>query len=328
MTSRACRALLALALFLGAASLTLGSARAQGAPAAKPVQVGIGAVQPQIPDFTDPSKPMTFSGQLRNTGSTALKVDIELRRSMVTARSEMGSATDSDDYRSVHMKSPPKSTQLAPGAIVDWKISLPETELFGSKSPEPGVYAIDVVATDSDGTFLGGQRTFVVWKPLAVHRTERARIALLWPVVGLPGLTGQKKPNSAATPIVADPQAAQQFKTGGRLDTVLKSGQQLPLVNWILDPDLLYTANALSGGYFVSPDGTTPTTQGADGGDAKTWYDAAHTYFQSQAQNCWNLPYADPDLSTLARFGTAGGELLAKAAGLAAPAATGSCRQQ
>ncbi|MFL6114559.1 MAG: hypothetical protein ACJ786_24880 [Catenulispora sp.] len=327
MTSRACRALLALALFLGAAGLTLGSARAAGAPAAKPVQVGIGSVQPQIPDFTDTSKTMTFSGQLRNTGSTALKIEIELRRSMVTARSELGSATDNDDYRSVHMKSSPKPTELAPGATVDWKISPTEGELFGAKTPDPGVYAIDVVATDSDGTFLGGQRTFVVWRPLSVHRTKKARVALLWPVVGLPGLTGQKKPNSAATPIVADPQASQQYKTGGRLDNVLKAGQQLPLVNWLLDPDILFTANALAGGYFVSSDGT-PTTQGTDGSDAKTWYDAAHTYFQSQAQNCWNLPYADPDVTTLAHSGTAGGELLAKAAGLGAPATTGSCRQQ
>ena len=72
MTSRVCRALSAFALFVGAVSMLPGSARADAADAARsesrPVEVGIGEVSPQIPDFNDTTKTMTFSGQVLNTG--------------------------------------------------------------------------------------------------------------------------------------------------------------------------------------------------------------------------------------------------------------------
>ncbi|GAA1958831.1 DUF6049 family protein [Catenulispora subtropica] len=309
-------------LFLGAGGLLLDSARADDAPAKPSVLVGIDSVLPQIPDFTDTAKQMTFSGRLQNTKSTSVKVVVELRRSLVEARSEMGSATGNGYL--VQGKTAPKSQEVAPGATVDWKLTPSEAELFGTKNPRPGVYAIDVDVRDTDGDFLGGQRTYVVWKPLSESGTKKARVALLWPVVGQPGLTGQKTPDNAAAPIVSDPQAAQQFRPGGRLDQILQLGQQFT-VNWVLDPDVLYTANQLAGGYFVAADGGAKTP-GADAGEAKDWYDAAHDLFSLQAQNCWNLPYADPDLTTLSRT-KPGRDLLGDALKLHAPATTGACHR-
>ncbi|MFD0639268.1 DUF6049 family protein [Catenulispora yoronensis] len=327
MTSRACRALLALALFLGAASLPLGSAHAEQAPAAKPeVAVGIGGVDPQIPDFADLTKTMTFSGQIQNLKSTPLKnVVVELRRSVVGARSAMGSATGGGSL--VVSKSTVKLPELAPGTPRPWKLTPTESELFGGKHPAAGIYAIDVDVKTEYGDFLGGQRTYVVWKPLAASGTKKARVALLWPVVGMPGLTGQKTANSAAAPIVSDPQAADQFKPDGRLDRILQYGQQFP-VNWVLDPDVLYTADQLSNGFFPAAADGSAQAQGDDGSDPKYWYNAAHALFASaQPQNCWNLPYADPDLTTLAHS-PGDPNLLGQALQVQEPLTTGGCRQQ
>lgn len=307
-------------LLLGAGGLLLDSARATDTPAKQSVLVGIGSVLPQIPDFTDVSKPMTFSGRMQNTRSTAVKVLAELRRSSVDVRSALGSATGNGTL--VQSKTAPKYQELAPGATVDWKFTPTETELFGTKTPRPGVYAIDVDVFDPDGGFLGGQRTFVVWKPLSLGK--KAQVALLWPVVGTPGLTGKRTPNNAAAPILPDAGAAQQFQPGGRLDQILQYGKQFP-VNWVLDPDVLYTADQLAGGYFVAAAGGDKTP-GNQAGDAKAWYDAAHELFTSlNTQNCWNLPYADPDLATLSRTGP-GRALLDLALKLQAPAITGGCR--
>ncbi|NUR59625.1 MAG: hypothetical protein HOV87_13300 [Catenulispora sp.] len=339
MTSRACRALLALALFLGAGSLTSGGARAADAPAAessavkssvaKPsVAVGIGAVTPQIPDFSDVNKPMDFSGQLANTTSAAMKnLVVELRRTRVQARSDMGSADGEGSrvYTAAGKQVKLPIPSLDAHAVTGWQFHLTEAELLGGKKPRSGVYAVDIDITDSDGDFLGGQRTYVVWKP--VTDTKEARVALLWPVVGMPGLTGQKTANDAAAPIVSDPQAAAQFAPQGRLSQIFQDGQRFP-VNWILDPDVLYTANRLSSGYFVaSPDGSLKPEGGNGALDAKGWYDAAHQLFTASAtQNCWNLPYADPDVTTLAH--SQGGQpLLNAAVKLQAPVTTGACRK-
>ncbi|NUR31866.1 MAG: hypothetical protein HOV83_39495, partial [Catenulispora sp.] len=324
MTSRACRALLALVLLLGAGALWSGGARAADAPAAKPaVAVGIGDINPQIPDFADTNKVMTFTGRFQNTRSTALKnVMVELRRSPVDARSVLGSATGNGAlvYTTQGKTLSAKLAEVAPGAVADWKLAPTEAELFGTKKPQAGVYAIDVDVVGSDGEFLGGQRTFVVWKP--VDLGKKARVALLWPVVGQPGLTGRKTANVAEAPIVAAAAAEKQFEPGGRLDKILQDGKQFP-VNWILDPDVLYTANELSGAYFVAPDAKT----GADGADARNWYAAAHELFTDpRTQNCWNLPYADPDLTTLSRTDI-GRALLDEALKLKPPAITGGCRR-
>ena len=81
---------------------------------------------------------------------------------------------------------------------------------------------------------------------------QQARVALMWPVVGQPGITGQKMPNSSEAPILADQSTAQQYAPGGRLSKIMQAGAGMP-VNWLVDPDVLSTANELVNGYF-SPD--------------------------------------------------------------------------
>jgi hypothetical protein len=289
--------ILALALLLGAASLAPGSARAAAARSAdRPVEVGITRVDPQIPNFSDTTKQMTFGGSLRNTGTTTLKdLHLEVQPSVVDARSEMGSA----DGRHFRTKTQALG-ELAPNAIVSWTVSARESVLFGYVSPPAGVYAFDIDVFDSDGTFLGGKRTFVVWKPKEVTGAKPARVALMWPVVGQPLLTGQRKADPSATPILTDQTGVQQFAPNGRLARIMDEGQKLPAVNWLLDPDLLYTASQLGNGYFYGSDKPV----GANGGDATAWYAKAHAFFTSpQARNCWSLVYGDPDLNTLAHSG-------------------------
>lgn len=330
MTSRVCRALSAFALFVGAASMLPGSARADAArSASRPVAVGIGAVSPQIPNFNDFTTKMAFSGHVLNTGSTPLKsIHLELQRSMVYSRNDMGSA-EGNDYK---LEIPDyKVSSLAAGAAQPWQFSLSETDLFGSHNPVPGVYAIDVDAFDSDGNFLGGKRTYTMWEPKQAKGAQQARIALMWPVVGQPGLTGQKTANSAAAPILADRSTAQQYAPDGRLSRILQEGQTLPLVNWLVDPDVLYTASQLSSSYFIPDpaDNTHTHPTGAPGGDsnnARNWAALATALLASpDAQNCWNLLYGDPDLNTLSHSPN-GQNVLDAAAGVQPPVGTG-CRQ-
>jgi hypothetical protein len=299
-----------LVLFVGAASLLPGGARAEAARSdSLPVEVGINQVSPQIPDFADTAKPITFAGKVQNTGTSTLRgVHLEVWRSLVTTRSGMGSA-NGEGYPVVTKNV--KFTELAAGAPKSWSLTPTETELFGSHSPQAGVYAIDIDAFDENDVFLGGQRTYMVWKPMDMSGAKQARIALMWPVVGQPGLTGQKKADSSAVPILSNQSVAQQFTQGSRLTRILQEGASLPLVNWLVDPDLLYTANALSGGYFypdpnaASANGSSTTSGsskliGAPGSDPKDWYTQATKVLTSpQANNCWNLLYGDPDLNTL-----------------------------
>ena len=317
-------------LFVGAANLLPGSANAEAARSdSLPVQVGINQVSPQIPDFTDTAKPITFAGKIRNTGTSTLRgVHLEVWRSLVTTRSNMGSA-NGEGYP-VPTKAV-KFSELAAGAPQSWKLTPTELELFGSHSPQAGVYAIDIDAFDENDVFVGGQRTYMVWKPMDMSGAKEARIALMWPVVGQPGLTGQKKPDSSALPILSDQSVVQQFTQGSRLSRILTEGESLPLVNWLVDPDLLYTANALSGGYFFpdpnaknangssSSSSTTSGSSGlvgAPGNDPKNWYSLATSVLTGpHANNCWNLIYGDPDLNTLSHSDP-GKDLLKAATGV------------
>ena len=327
----------AFALFVGATSLMPGTAAAEAARSdSLPAEVGIGQVSPQIPDFTDTTKQITFAGRIRNTGTSTLHgVHLEVWRSLVTARSSMGSA-DGEGYP-VGTKTKPDD--LAPGAVQNWKLTPTETDLFGSHKPPPGVYAIDIDAVDDNGVFLGGQRTYMVWKPLQVRGAKPARIALMWPVVGEPGLTGQKKGDSSEAPVLTDQSAAQQFADGGRLSKIINEGASMPVtVNWLVDPDVLNTANTLSNTYFYpdpgsgNTNGSTTSSKGssapgqltgAAGTDPKAWYDKAASVL-SQAKNCWNLLYGDPDLNTLSHSDT--GKNVLKAAANLHPPAVSPCR--
>jgi hypothetical protein len=330
VTSRVCHALSALVLFVAAASLLPGAASAAAARSdSRPVEVGITQVSPQVPDFTDTSKRMTFSGVVHNAGSTTLKgVRLEIRRSTVINRSAMGSADGDGDYVDLPKAQTKLPDELAPNSSASWKLIPTEKELFGYLNPSAvaaGVYAIDVDVADSDGHFLGGQRTYVVWNPAQQKNAKPARIALMWPVVGQPGLTGQKKPDHAALPIIPNQSVAQQFAQDGRLTRILKDASGLS-VNWLLDPDVLYTAQELSGGYFY-PDPLNSGKQiGAQGIEPETWYALANEVLSTPqaTQNCWNLLYGDPDLNTLSHT-KAGPDLLKTAARVRPPASIRGC---
>lgn len=317
-------------LFVGAMSLLPGTARAEAPhadaarPDSRPVQVGIGKISPQIPDFSDTKKTMTFSGVVQNTGTTPLKdAHLEVWRSLVTARSAMGSA-DGEGYPTAAKSV--KITQLAAGASQQWSITSSETDLLGDYSPQPGVYAIDFDVRDSNDNFVGGQRTYIVWKPTKMPNAGQARVALMWPVVGQPGLTGQKMPDTSEAPIVADQSTAQQYAQNGRLSNILQQGQGMT-VNWLVDPDVLYTAHELANGYFYPDPSKSGKLTGDTGAAPEAWYNQAVALLSSpSAQNCWNLLYGDPDLNTLSHSGPAGQSLLNAAATVRAPVTAIGCR--
>ena len=215
---------------------------------------------------------MTFSGRIQNTGSTAIKVLPELRRSRSTVRSRWVRPPATAPWSRQDGAEVP---QLAPGATVDWKFTPTETELFGSNTPRPGVYAIDVDVFDPDGGFLGGQRTFVGVEA-AVEGPEGPGRA---DVAGgrTPGLTGKKTPNNAAAPILPDRGGA-AVPPGGRLNKILQTGNSARSTGSSIRT--CSTPRPTGGGYFVPAPADSDNTHGsaprAATNNAKDW-DAGHS---------------------------------------------------
>jgi hypothetical protein len=308
-------------LLLGVCLATLGDAfgepvaRADDAPSATalPVAVGIGSISPLIPKG-DPAEMFTISGDVKNVGSTARTISVQLRVSPVDFPYDAATQTPTG-----HNGSLPLGSKPVPVTGTTWKIATKMSDLLRSSKPQPGVYAVDVVATDPTGSsVLGVQRTFVVWKAMGSGANATpVDVALMWPMVGPPALTASKDPN-AGTPLLADVgDLTGQIQSGGRLDQVVRIGKALgAAVNWVVDPDLLYTVGALRGGYVS---GGAP----GSGAAATAWLDAATQAIKGP--NCWNLPNGDPDLTSLAHV--PGGAAFLKSAPLGVGPAAAGCDQ-
>src|SRR5882757_7307372 len=146
-------------------------------------------------------------------------------------------------------------------------------------------------------------------------------VTMLWPLADRPRLA-PGAPGGTIPVRLVDDDLANSLATGGRLDILLSAaefatsrevdpdgavGRALCLA---VDPDLLVTVNAMTGGYIVSnsPDGPaqqpgTPTHPGGGDAVATTWLNrlralAHHTCVAP-------LPYAQADLDALHRVNNA-----------------------
>ncbi|GAA3300616.1 hypothetical protein GCM10020295_41790 [Streptomyces cinereospinus] len=190
--------------------------------------------------------------------------------------------------------------ELTPGVARRFTISVPidELDLGGSGVYQLGVSLSGETSAQPWDQVLGIQRTFLPWQPEAADTTTRT--TFLWPLVSTAHMTAETGSNEQQTPVFHDDELAADISPGGRLEQLVSLGRNLD-VTWVIDPDLLASVDSMARGYRVRSDGDT-TAAGPHQAVAKQWLaDLQQAVVDKEVVA---LPYADPDLASLAHNGT------------------------
>ncbi|MFI5506124.1 DUF6049 family protein [Mycobacterium sp. NPDC051804] len=317
---------------------------AAGEPGSTPfLKVRIDRVTPEV--VTTTSEPMvTVTGTVQNVGDRAVRdVMVRLEDSaavMSSAGLRTNLAGNVDQFEPV-AQFVTLSPELARGRTVPFTLSYP---LRSAEEPslgieQPGVYPVmvNVNGTPDYGSPARLDDARFLLPVLGVPRdpaTDAADtltavvppdiskplgLTLLWPIADRPRLAAGAP--GGTTPVrFIDDDLATSLASGGRLDTLLSAvefavGPQVdPAGNVRLatclavDPDLLVTVNAMTGGYVVNdgPDAGpgTPTHPGAGQDAAVAWLNRLRGIAQRMCVVA--TTYAQADLDALYRVRDAG----------------------
>ncbi|MFD3531440.1 DUF6049 family protein [Streptomyces sp. NPDC058664] len=278
-------------------------AAAEEAPASKTVDVSLDTLSPSAPVDGDT---VTVTGTVTNRGKkTVTDATVDLRVGpRMTSRSEIEQVTGRTGYRSDSDPAPLEDAptvaipRLGAGLSAEFSLSVPVSELG---LDEAGVYQLGVSLTGqtSDRRYdrvLGIERTFVPYQPEATKK--KTQLTYLWPLISSAHVSAETATDDQQTPVFEDDALAAELKPGGRLDQLVSLGKDLP-VTWVLDPDLLASVDAMANGYRVK-DGTLHVP-GKNQAVAERWLNALETAVQGAKVVA--LPFADPDLASLAHRG-------------------------
>ncbi|OSC39289.1 hypothetical protein [Mycobacterium decipiens] len=314
-----------------------------GEPSPTPfVQVRIDQVTPDL--VTTSSEPLvTVSGMVTNVGDRPVR-DVMVRlehaaavTSSVALRTSLDGSTDqyqpAADFLTV-------AAELQRGQGAGFILSAPLRSLTKPSLAvdQPGIYPVlvNVNGTPDYGApaRLDNARFLlpVVGVPpdhasdfdsaVAPETTKPVWITMLWPLADRPRLA-PGVPGGTIPVRLVDDDLANSLANGGRLDILLSAaelatsrdvdpdgavGRALCLA---VDPDLLVTVNAMTGGYVVSdsPDGAaqlpgTPTHPGTGQAAAVNWLDRLRALAH---RTCVApLPFAQADLDALQRVNDPG----------------------
>lgn len=190
-------------------------------------------------------------------------------------------------------------TDLPPGASREYTLRVPMKALALG---EPGTYQVGVSLTGQTKKqpwkqVLGIERTVLPWQPSPSK--AKTRMAFLWPLISSAHLTARTEADAEQTPVFHNDDLRKELAPGGRLQQLVALGKDLP-VTWVVDPDLLATADAMTKPYQVATeDGRTVPGKGQQ--DARRWLHALQEAVQEAEVVA--LPYGDPDLASLAHRG-------------------------
>ncbi|MFF9059079.1 DUF6049 family protein [Streptomyces sp. NPDC014882] len=297
-------------LLAGLLQLPASAASAAGQTSAKAasdtgtVAVAVDSLTPSVPTEGDT---LTVSGTVTNKGKQAVTdayVDLRLGSALTTRSAIDSTAKRPDDLSSVTGsevgdKYVAEFAKLAPGVAQQFSISVPVDELdLGAD----GVYPLSVSLSGETSAkpwerMLGIQRTFLPWQP--DQADSRTRTTMLWPLVSNVHMTAETGSDEQQTPVFLNEDLAAEISPGGRLDQLLSLGRALD-VTWVIDPDLLASVSAMTEQYDVLAGDTT--TPGKHQAVASQWL--AELQEAVQGKQVVALPYADPDLASLAHSGT------------------------
>jgi hypothetical protein len=271
---------------------------AKGLPEPTVLRVRVRRISPAVPG---PGSVVTVTGFVDNSsGSVVTTPKIALRTSpqaltsrgdlenfQVGAVSRLGSAPD--------LVADSLGDAIPAGASVPFQLSAP---LDTIQYPGFGVYPLAVVATgevaDAGIAQLGAVRTFLPWRPPS-SKIRPSRLSLLWPLIDSPR-------RDAAGRFIDDSLAA-SMSPGGRLDTLVDAAANTT-VTWVIDPDLIETAQDMTDGYVVAS-ASGRTTPGTGQRTATRWLAKLRAATEGDGQ-ILTVPYADPDLTGLAQAGHGG----------------------
>ncbi|WP_190233327.1 MULTISPECIES: DUF6049 family protein [Streptomyces] len=274
----------------------------QAAPTgSRTVDVTIDAVSPSTPAKADT---VTLSGTLTNDGnSTITDAHLDMRRGpSISDRSSIDSAAKRTGY-SPGADGPEleghsqKIDKLEPGVSQPFAVSVPVKDL---DLGDNGVYQLGVSLSGRTRTapseqVLGIDRTFLPWQQADTNK--KTQLTYLWPLTSPTHLTAETIADAQQTPVFRNDDLAAEIAPGGRLQQMVALAKNLP-VTFVIDPDLLATVDAMTKSYKIGgPDGPAGKNQAV----AKQWLndleDAVKTH------EVVALPFADPDLASLAHHG-------------------------
>uniref|UniRef100_A0AAU2JQW3 DUF6049 family protein n=1 Tax=Streptomyces sp. NBC_00049 TaxID=2903617 RepID=A0AAU2JQW3_9ACTN len=276
---------------------------AEAAPASS-VDIQLVTVAPTAPVKGDT---LTIEGNVTNNGpETITDAHVGLRVGPALAdRSSIDEAAERTGFRAgndpgeIDPAYAVKIASLPSKVAQSFTLSVPVNKLELDKD---GVYQLGVSlsgVTDSRPSeqVLGIKRTFLPWQPEAA--AKRAQLTYVWPLISTTRLTAETGSDELQTPVFLDDSLAAELAPTGRLGQMVLLGKDLP-ITWVIDPDLLYTVDAMTKGYRVrTPDGKT--VQGKNKAVAEQWLSSLETAVQGKKVVA--LPFADPDLASLAHRG-------------------------
>ncbi|SDO11436.1 hypothetical protein SAMN04487981_108296 [Streptomyces sp. cf386] len=277
----------------------------KAASGSETVAVAVDSLTPTVPGEGDT---LTVSGTVTNKGKQAVtdaQVDL-LLGSALNTRSAIDTVADRTDYQPgldgapVGGKYVKEFSKLTPGVAQSFSISVPVDKLdLGGD----GVYQFSVSLSGETSAqpweqVLGIERTFLPWQPDGADK--KTRTTVLWPLVSTGHMTAQTGSNESQTPVFRNDDLAKELSAGGRLQQLVSLGKELD-VTWVIDPDLLASVDAMTESYRVQGEGDT-TTAGTHQDVASQWL--AELQEAVLDKEVVALPFADPDLASLAHNGT------------------------
>ncbi|MFG3507302.1 DUF6049 family protein [Streptomyces sp. NPDC047821] len=276
---------------------------AEKVAADRPVDVSLDTLSPTTPVEGDT---LTISGTVTNEGKqTVSGAQVDLRvgsrmssRGEIDAVAKRGRFTPGSDGGALGGPYRIKIPTLAAGLSKDFSITVPVEKL---NLDEDGVYQLGVSVSGRAGStpydqVLGIERTFLPWQPEATGK--KTQFTYLWPLISSTHLSAETGSDDQQTPVFEDDDLAAELAPGGRLERLVSLGAELP-VTWVVDPDLLATVDAMTRNYQVKEG--TERVPGKNQAIAKQWLNALDKAVQGHKVIA--LPYADPDLASLAHRG-------------------------
>ncbi|MFC5214080.1 DUF6049 family protein [Streptomyces coerulescens] len=294
-----------LQLPAAAPSHAVGQDSLKAASGSNTVDVAVDSLTPTVPGEDDT---VTVSGTVTNKGKqpvTDAQVDLRLG-GLLNTRSDVDTVVGRTDYQQGLDGSPvggkyvKEFAKLTPGVSQNFSISVPVDKLdLGGD----GVYQFSVSLSGETAArpwnqVLGIERTFLPWQPDGAD--TKTKTTVLWPLISTSHMTAQTGSDESQTPVFRDDDLAKEISPGGRLQQMVSLGKELD-VTWVIDPDLLASVDAMTESYRVQGDGDT-TTAGTHQGVANQWLSELQEAVQDKEVVA--LPFADPDLASLAHNGT------------------------
>ncbi|MFI2201982.1 DUF6049 family protein [Streptomyces sp. NPDC020192] len=288
--------------------LQLPAAAPAQAASSDTVSVALDSLTPNAPTDGDT---LTVSGTVTNNGKqTVTGAHVGLRVGPpLTTRSAIDSvAQHSDDVESatgpeVGGKYAEKFASLAPGVAEHFSISVPvdKLDLGANGVYEFGVSLSGQTAAQPWSQVLGIQRTFLPWQPSEAD--TKTKTTFLWPLLSTVHMTARTGAGELQTPVFLNDDLAKELAPGGRLSQMVDLGKDLD-VTWVIDPDLLASVDAMATGNYRLPGDNGTTTPGPKEHQvlAKQWL--ANLQDAVAGKEVVALPFADPDLASLAHNGT------------------------